>query len=148
MSELRDVYTKGLFPVSIGDLEVSPIYLGELASRGAMEIDNFRLGRNNDFSHVFELAGILEKFQLGGSAKTFPYSLFPYHALQRFLVKESDKSVTKVPELALEMRLFCSELGDVPTDAKKMSDLCHALCGLSQEFLREESSRPLIRYVA
>ena len=63
MTELKDFYVEKIGHDS-ARIENSLWYLSELALRGAIEIDDYLLGRTHDFGHVQELAEILGKYQL------------------------------------------------------------------------------------
>lgn len=141
MSELRDFYQK--LGHDVNYLESSPNYLLELALAGATEIDNNILGRNNDFSHVQELAGILRKYKLNDKDDlwtTFT-SPFSYFALSTAINKGTDKRLINFPELALEMRLLTLDLESIPSNPKRLEELREFLLDLSQEFLSEQLRR-------
>ncbi len=90
MSELRNFYVEkmGHNPER---LENSLWYLSELASQGAIEIDNYLLERNYDFSHVREFAEILGKYQLKYTDTALTEPHFPYLPLWRAVRKNSEK---------------------------------------------------------
>ena len=62
---------------------------------------------------------------------------FPYLPLWRAVRRNSDKDIRWMSELALEMRLLRSELGDVPANSKKLEELHSLLCDFSREFSNE-----------
>jgi len=136
MSELKDFYVKiGHEPER---LENSMWYLSQLALRAATEIDNYLLGRNQDFSHLQELAGILGKYQLKDSHHALTEPNFHYLPLWRAIRTNSDKDTRKYSELALEMRLLRSELEDIPDESKRLEEMRTFLCNLSGEFFNEQ----------
>ena len=137
MSELKEFYVKKIGH-DYNRIKNSPWYLSKLALQGAIEIDNFLLGRNHDFSHVQEFAGILEEYQLKDTDTAFNEPNFPYLPLWMAVRKNSDKDIRKMPELALEMRLFRFELKDVPSNSDKLKELRSFLSDLSREFFNEQ----------
>jgi hypothetical protein len=163
MSDLQDLYVK-----SVGHqferIENKSWYLSELAIRSAIEVDNYLLGRNRDFSHLQELSGILAKYQLRDSDTSLTEPDFPYLPFWEALRSNSPKTIHWISELALEMRLFRSELEDslayvqgnnivarirgeeslfgegesaIPVQRKNLEDLRYLLCELSKEFANE-----------
>jgi len=137
MSELKGFYVEKICH-DYDRVENSLWYLSELSLHGAIEIDNHLLGRNHDFSHVQELAGILEKYQLKDTDTALTELHFPYLPLWKAVRKNSDKDIRWMSELALEMRLLRSELKDVPTNSKRLEELSSLLCDLSREFSNEQ----------
>src|SRR3989338_4107524 len=137
MSKLKDFYVEKIGH-DYDRIENSLWYLSELSLHGAIEIDNYVLGRNHDFSHVQELAGILEKYQLKDTDNALTEPHFPYLPLWRAVRKNSDKDIRWMSELALEMRLLRSELGDVPANSKRLEELRSLLCDFSREFSNEQ----------
>ncbi len=121
-------------------MESSLGYLSLLALDGAIEIDNYLLGRNSDFSHVHEFAEILEKYQLKDTDTALSEPYFPYLSLWRSMRKNSDKMVQFHSELALEMRLLRSELENIPANPQKLKELRSLLCDLSREFSYEQNN--------
>ena len=137
MSELRDFYVEKIGH-NYDRIENSLWYLSELALRGAIEVDNYLIGRNHDFSHVQEFAGILEKYQLQDTDTVLTEPHFPYLPLWRAVRKNSDKEIRHYSELALEMRLLRYELKDVPANSKRLEELRSLLCNFSREFSNEQ----------
>jgi len=137
MSKLKDFYV-GKMGLEYARIENSLWYLSKLALHGAMEISNCLLGRNHDFSHVQELAGILEKYQLKDTDTCLTEPNFPYLPLWRAIKKNSDKEIKYSSELALEMRLLKSELKDVPANSKRLDELHSLLLDFSREFSNEQ----------
>lgn len=140
MSELKDFYV-GKMGHKYDMIENTSWYLSELALRGAIEVDNHTLGKNDDFSHVLEMAEILERYQLKDTG-SIPFD-FPYDAILRVVRTSSDKEIRLNSELALEMRLLKSELSDILEKPEAAREL---LCELSNEFL--SGRQALRRYVA
>jgi len=136
MGELKDFCVKKINH-DYDRIENSLWYLSKLFLWGAIEIDNYLLGRNYDFNHVRELAGILEKYQLKDTDTALTEPNFPYLPLWRAVRRNSDKDIRWMSELALEMRLLRSELGDVPANSKKLEELHSLLCDFSREFSNE-----------
>jgi len=137
MSELKDFYVEKIGH-DYDRIENSLWYLSELALHGAIEIDNYLLGRNHDFSHVRELAGILEKYQLKDTDTFLTEPYFPYSPLWKAVRKNSDKDIRSISEFALEMRLLRSELENVPANSKRLKELCSLFCDFSREFSNEQ----------
>ncbi len=137
MSELKDFNVKKIGH-DYDRIENSLWYLSELTLRGAIEIDNYLLGRNHDFDHVQELTGILQKYQLKDTDTILTEPHFPYLPLWRAVRKNSDKNISRIPDLALEMRLLRSELEDVPVSSKRLEELRSLLCDFSREFSYEQ----------
>lgn len=135
MSELKDFYT-GKMGHDYSGIENSCWYLSELALNGALEVDNYVLGRGEGFAHVQELTEILGKYQLKDTDTSLTEPNFPYMPLWRAVRKNSDKEIRWMSELALEMRLLRSELEEIPT-SKKLEELRDVLNDFSREFLRE-----------
>ena len=136
MSSLKERYVEKI-GYDYERIKTEPWYLAQLALEGALEIDFYLLGKNNDFSHVQELADILREYQLKDSdnALTCPY--FPYLPIWRAMKKDSDKNIGKYSGLALEMRLLNAELNDIPFKANRIKELSSFLCDLSREFSSE-----------
>lgn len=121
-------------------LEKTSFYLRELASRSAIEVDNFSLRGKKEFSHTNELGEILGKYQLKDSDKYI--NNFPYMPLWKAIIKNSEKEIREISELALEMRLLRYELNEIPNLPKKrLEELTHFLCDLSKEFSSEYFSK-------
>ena len=99
-------------------LENSLWYLSELALRGAEEIDNYRLGKITDFSHLQEFTGILSRYQLKDTDNALTKPNFLYLPLWRAFRNNSCKEIMNYSELALEMRLFRYELEDISSTQK------------------------------
>jgi len=137
MSELKDFYVEKIGH-DYDRIENSLWYLSELSLHGAIEIDNYLLERNRDFSHVQELAGILEKYQLKDTDTVLTEPHFPYLPLWRAVRKNADKDIRWMSELALEMMLLRSELGDVPANSKRLEELRSLLCDFSRYFSSEQ----------
>lgn len=137
MSELRDFYVEKM-RYSPERLDNSLWYLSELASRGAIEIDNYLLGRNHDFSHVQEWAEILGNYQLKDTDTALTEPNFPYLPFWRAVRKNSEKDIKQYSELALEIRLLKSELGDVPANSKILEELRSLMVDFSREFSNEQ----------
>jgi hypothetical protein len=138
MIKLKDFYTKKC-GYDYNQIENSPLYLSELADMGVIEIDSYLFNnKNNDFSNVQELAGILKKSQLKDTDNDYASSVFPYHPFWKAIKKNSDKDIKHFSELALEMRLLRSELNDIPSNPEKLKELRSALNELSREFRFEE----------
>ena len=136
MGELKDFYVKEMGD-DYGRIENSLWYLSELSVRGAVEIDNYILGRNHNFEHVQELTSILEKYPLKDSDTALTAPHFPYLPVTRAVQKDSDKKIKYFSELALEIKLLRSELEDVPTNSKKLEEFRSLLCDFSREFSNE-----------
>lgn len=147
MSELKEFYVKKIGHDYNG-IKNSLWYLSKLALRGAIEIDNFLLGRNHDFSHVQEFAEILEEYQLKDTDTAINEPNFPYLPLWMAVRKNSDKDIRKMQELALEMRLLRFELEDVPANSKKLKEFRSFLNDLSIEFSNEHQNYSSHRLVA
>ena len=123
ISRKRDFWTNQ-FGCKYEDIETTAFYLAELALEGAIEIDNNLLGRNDDFSHIQELAGILEKYKLDGTENAMTMNaLFPYLSVRRSLKDASGKKLETFPELALEMNLFRRELNAIPSKPERMKEM-------------------------
>jgi hypothetical protein len=137
MSELKDLYTKTI-KHDYNEIKHSPWYLAALTIRGAIEIDNHILRRNNDFSHIQELAKILEEYQLQDTDKAPTETHFPYLTFWKATQRKSDKKIKNHSELALEIRLLKSELEDIPTNPKRLEKLSSFLCDFSTELLSTE----------
>jgi hypothetical protein len=137
MSKLKDFYVKTIGH-SYERIENSPWYLSKLALHGAIEIGKYLLEGNHDFSHVQELAGILERHQLEDTDTASTAHHFPYFPLWKAVRDKSNKNIRLMSELALEMRLLRSELGDVPANSKRLEELYSLLCDLSREFSNEQ----------
>ena len=138
MSELRDPW------ISVGKkseyLENNLLYLSNLAVHSALEVDNFLLRGKKDFGHTNELREILSKYQLSDTDKNL--TRFPYDSLWKAIIKNSDKEIRKIPELALEMRLLRYELSDIPNlPEERLKNLIYLLCDLSKEFSSEYFSK-------
>jgi len=147
MSKLKSFYVEK-FGHDYNRIENSLWYLSELSICGALEIENYISDRNNDFSHVQELAGILEKYKLQDTDTAVTSSHFPYLSLRRAVRKNSDKDIRHYSELALEMGLLKSELRDVPVNSKRLEDLCSLLCDFSREFFDERHQYSYYRRLA
>jgi hypothetical protein len=89
-------------------------------ARAAMELDHFTQGKENDFKAINEVAGLIEE--------NIPYLQrtdhipflndtfgFPYFSLMDSIDKDFGSNIPNevAPRLALEMKLFSSELIDV-----------------------------------
>ncbi len=147
MNGLKDSYiAHGLDP-SI--LEHDTWYLSRLSQDAAIEVEMYRLGKNDDFSNTRELLRILEKYQLKDTDtfRTSPH--FPYLALWDALRKKSEKELRHISDLALEMRLLRNELEDI-NNPKKIEQNRAILVDLSREFFRHYhiEKAPLRRLVA
>ena len=144
MSELRDFYVDkiGHEPQK---LEVSSWYLSELSLHAALEIDNYLIGRNRDFSHTRELTQILGMYRLYDTDTALTVSSFPYLPLWRVVKQNSEKEIKQYSELALEMKLLQSELHDVPTNSPQLPTLRSFLVDLSREFSRAQDKYELSR---
>jgi len=147
MSKLKDFYVEKMGH-DYNRIENSPWYLSQLALRGAIEVDNHLLGRSQNFSHVQELVGILEKYQLKDTDTALTEPIFPYLPILRVIRKSSDKNLRWMSELALEMRLLRSELGDIPDNSKRLEELRSLLCDFSKEFFNEQYQSCFNRLVA
>src|SRR3989338_4231329 len=137
MTELKDFYV-GKIGQDSDEIKKTPRYLSLLALDGAIEIDNYLLKRNHDFGQVQELAGILEKYQLKDIDTALTEPNFPYLTLWRAVIKNSDKNIRHISELALEMRLLRSELEVVPANSKRLEELRSLLCNFSRECSKEQ----------
>ena len=126
-------------PRSDEGAETSCGYLSKLALSAAIEVDNYLLGRNHDFSSVHELAGILGKYQLQDTDTALTEPHFPYLPLWRAVRENSVKNIRYNSELALEMRLLRLELEDIPTNTQKSKELRSLLCDISREFSYEQN---------
>ena len=117
-------------------LENSLSYLRQLATYSAIDLDNFLLARNNDFSNVREIAEILEKRQVKDSDDFLTPSF--YGPLWRAIRQGSDKSIKTKAELALEMRLLRCELEDIPNSSReKIETARDFLVDFSKELQKE-----------
>jgi hypothetical protein len=136
MSELRNFHVEEMGQ-KYDRIENSLWYLSELALRGATEIDNYLIERDNDFSHVQELAEILRKYELKNTDTFFTAPRFPYTSFWKVIKKDSNKEIRTLPELALEMKLLRSELETVPKNSERLKEIISFLCDCSQEFSNE-----------
>jgi len=102
MSELKDFYVKEM-GYDYGRIENSLWYLSELSVRGAVEIDNYILGRNHNFEHVQELTSILEKYPLKDSDTALTAPHFPYLPVTRAVQKDSDTQHDAYAQIDLGM---------------------------------------------
>lgn len=146
MSKLRSLYVETI-GLNHDQIENSLWYLSELSLEGAIEIDNHLLGNNDDFSHVKELTKILEKYQLNDDDSFLTKYDFPYLPIWRAFKKNSDKNIQFIPELALEMRLFRSDLEIIPSDYKRLEDFRTLLCDLSKEFFNDRYQHNYINFL-
>ncbi len=122
-------------------IETALSYLTDLVSFAETEVDNYLLERGNGFAKIKELGEILEEFQLKDDATSL-VSIFPYMSFWRAVRKDSDKEITKIPELALEMRLFRYELANVPfSNTERLEQLRFVLYDFFIEFLSEAKIR-------
>ncbi|MAH49518.1 hypothetical protein CMI37_27095 [Candidatus Pacearchaeota archaeon] len=147
MSKLKDFYVEeiGHDPQKI---ENSPWYLSELALHGAVEVDDFLIRRNHDFSHVQELAEILGNYQLRDTDTALTEPNFPYLPLWRAVRKSTDKDIRSMSELASEMRIFRTELEEIPANPTRLEALRSLLRDLSVEFSNEQCHNLPSRLVA
>jgi hypothetical protein len=130
MTELKEHYLKRGYSSEI--VETSVWYLSRLTLYSAVEIDNFSKNKETDLSNFGELLDVLEKYQLPDKKDVSVFS-FPYLVLWRTMRQTGNKAITKLDELALEMRLFRAELSDCLNDSKKSKEMCSFLCKLNKE---------------
>ena len=104
-----------------------------LADKCITQIDNYFLGKSH-FVNFQELTNILKKYQLKDSDKISARPNFPYGALLKSVVIYSEKRLTKLSELALEMRLLRAELEYTTTDKEKLKDIRKILSDISTNF--------------
>jgi len=146
MKQLREMYEG--FRGDYSQLENSPDYLAQLSIRAAIELDDRRLGRNNDFSHIKELSQILEKFQLQDTHDASNEPFFPYIPLWRAIEKNPANGVNTYPQLGVRMKLLQLELEQVPDyTPEKLEEITQFLCDLTQEFRYWESETNTTRYL-
>lgn len=135
MSKLKELYV-GKIGHDYERIRTESWYLSQLALEGALEIDSYLQGKNNNFSHAQELTDILEKYKLKDNDTCFTEPYFPYLPLWRTMRKSSDKDLRTYSELALEIKLFVSELKCIP-NSNNLEEVSSVLCDLSREFLSE-----------
>ncbi len=110
--------------------------LSNLSVRGAGEIDNYLLGRNNNFACVKYFEKILKIYPLKGT-DTLPASSDANFYLSVWRAIKHSKQIPSILELSLSMNLLEKELKAVP-DSNHLEELRSFLCNLSVEFSREK----------
>lgn len=121
--DLGNIYEKG-----------SLDYYAILAFNGATEIDNYLLGRNNDFSNIQELSRTLERHQLKYADNFLSFPFFEYEALLNFFRDNSKKDIITHSDFVLEMRLFRAELDSIPKKSKRLEEMRSLLCDLCDKY--------------
>lgn len=93
------------------------------------------------------MAQILRDYQLKDADTALTMPNFPYFALLRVAQKNSNKSLRKYSELALEMNLLRLELGNIKT-SKNPEQIRSILLDFSNEFSNEQFRYILPRYIS
>ena len=140
MSELQRFYTDKV-GYKYENLKNAPWYLAELAMHGSIEIDNHLLGKNNNFEHVKELANILQEYQLRERNPSLTPSNFEYLTLWNAVKNNSEKKITYVSELALEMKLLIAELNDIGSRSNRLEEMRSFLCDFSKDFRYSQTQK-------
>ena len=125
------------------------LYLSQLTSHVALELDEAYLGRVSSLDNVKEFGKVLETFQIRENAiedNNF-WALDYFDTLGNAFKQCSDKHPTYLTELGLEMRLLRGELEHLDLEDKaKLASLRTTFVNLSRSF--SEKIEPRRRYVA
>jgi len=112
--------------------------LAELSNHAAIEIDNYLKKKKTGLSSVKEFTKIIQDNLISDSDTFLTMPDFPYLALAKAMRKDSNKEIRYVSELALEMRLFYSELSDLEGLSKdRLENLRNFCVEASKSFLAE-----------
>ena len=114
------------------------VYLNRLLSRAIVELDNHRVGRNDDFINFNDFLDFLKRTQLKDSDNILN-TPDPHYSLWYAMQKDSPKNLGDYSKSALEMRLMRMELDQAFESEEK---LCHArnlLLKIGEEYRKVEN---------
>jgi hypothetical protein len=112
-------------------------YLAQLTCDAALELDAYEAGRPEGYAAGHELSDILLSAVNLTKKNAIITTHFPYMSLITSLKATTDKKMTKVPELGLEMTLLAYELRAPPRNPQTDYGLKRTLLELSQLLLGE-----------
>ena len=102
----------------------------KVSIHAALEIDNYLIGRNNNFDSVKSLTKLFEENSIKSpyTVRDGSGSLGFYLMLKEVFEKDSDKEINHVSELALEMKLLQSEFNFIPNLSKEKLEYLRSVC--------------------
>lgn len=114
------------------------IEFSRLVVESAVDIDNYSHGRSRDLNSVARILNGIKRHQSLESESGINMAHFSdfYYPFWQAVLKTSPKKIRQPSELALEFKLFVSELEDVlsaPADPERLDEMSSFLCAFSKE---------------
>jgi hypothetical protein len=115
-------------------METHPWFLADVTSGAAIEVDNFLLGRSDDFTNLRDFSAVITRYEAKEDSYLALPPGFPYHRMWRVL-RPQNVWARNVADLCDIITEFNRALRAVPTNRERLPALRQTLVELSREFI-------------